>query len=364
MDVKNSAVETGEGRGIGEPVPGEGAETPKEIPARGWLQIVRRAWKEANADMVPLLAAGVAFFAFLSIFPALIATVLLYGLVADPAQVTSQVQSLAGVLPAAARTIITDQLANLTTASSAGLGFGLVLSVLLALWSASGGVGHMVSAVNTAYDEQESRGWVRRKMLSLALTIGAIVFFLVALGLVAVAPPVLDNVVTSSPLRLLLELVRWLLVLVAVTAALAVVYRWAPSRDAPKFRWVSVGALAATVLWLLVSIGFSVYVANFGKYAKTYGALAGVVVLLMWLWLTVYAVLLGAEVNAESEQQTAADTTEGAPEPMGERNAVKADSMPGQNDAGSNGIKGIHRPASPGSQPSNAAKRARDTAQR
>lgn len=155
--------------------------------------------------------------------------------------------------------------------------------------------------------------------------------------------------------------------LVAVTAALAVVYRWAPSRDAPKFRWVSVGALAATVLWLLVSIGFSVYVANFGKYAKTYGALAGVVVLLMWLWLTVYAVLLGAEVNAESEQQTAADTTEGAPEPMGERNAVKADSMPGQNDASSNGITGIHRPTSPTSptsQPSRTAKRARDTTQR
>jgi membrane protein len=349
MDVKNSEVEAGQGRDTGEPVPGEGAETPKEIPARGWLQIVRRAWKEANADMVPLLAAGVAFFAFLSIFPALIATVLLYGLVADPSQVTSQVQSLAGVLPAEARTIITDQLANLTTASSAGLGFGLVLSVLLALWSASGGVGHMVSAVNTAYDEQESRGWVKRKLLSLALTIGAILFVVIALGLVAVAPPVLNNVVTSTPLRLLLELARWLLVLVAVTAALAVIYRWAPSRDAPKFRWVSVGAFAATVLWLLVSIGFSLYVANFGKYAKTYGALAGVVVLLMWLWLTVYAVLLGAEVNAESEQQTAADTTKGAPEPMGERNAVKADSMPGQNDAGSDGIKGIHRAASPAS---------------
>lgn len=353
MDVGNAGVQAEQGRGAGESVPGVDAEAPKEIPARGWLQIVRRAWKEANADMVPLLAAGVAFFAFLSIFPALIATVLLYGLVADPAQVTSQVQSLAGVLPAEARTLITDQLQSLTQSSSAGLGFGLVVSVLLALWSASGGVGHMVSAVNTAYDERESRGWVRRKLLSLALTIGALVFFLVALGLVAVAPPLLNNLVSSTPLRLLLELLRWLLVLLAVAAALAVVYRWAPSRDAPKFRWVSVGAVAATVLWLLVSIGLSLYVANFGKYTKTYGALAGVVVLLMWLWLTGYAVLLGAEVNAESEQQTAADTTEGAPQPMGERNAVKADSIPGQDDADSDGIKGVDRQRS---------KRKRDTA--
>ncbi len=343
MDVGNVDVKAGERGAAGESVPGADAETPKEIPARGWLQIVRRAWKEANADMVPLLAAGVAFFAFLSIFPALIATVLLYGLVADPAQVTSQVQSLAGVLPAEARSLITDQLKSLTQTSSAGLGLGLVVSVLLALWSASGGVGHLVSAVNTAYDERESRGWVRRKLLSLALTIGALVFFLVALALVAVAPPLLNNLVSSTPLRLLLELIRWLLVIVAVAVALAVVYRWAPSRDAPKFRWVSVGAVAATVLWLLVSVGFSLYVANFGKYTKTYGALAGVVVLLMWLWLTVYAVLLGAEVNAESEQQTAADTTEGAPQPMGERDAVKADSMPGQDDAGSDGIKGVDR---------------------
>jgi membrane protein len=183
--------------------------------------------------------------------------------------------------------------------------------------------------VNVAYDEEDSRNPVKKRLLALALTLGAIVFVVVMLGLVAVVPALLQTVLGDSPvIKFTLSAGRWILLVVLVTAALAVLYRVAPDRDAPKIRWVSVGAAVATLLWLLASIGFSVYVSTFGNYAKTYGVFAGIIVLLFWLWITSYAVLLGAEINAEAEQQTVADTTTGPAEPLGERNAVKADSTP------------------------------------
>jgi membrane protein len=310
-------------------VPGEDAEKPSEVPARGWLQIVRRAWKEAKADQVPLLGAGVAFYAFMSIFPAMIALVLLYGLVADPAKIASQVKSFTGALPSDVQTLITNQLTTMASSKSHTLGISLVVAVLLALWSASSGVGNLMTAVNTAYDEEETRGFVKRKAIALLMTVGAIVFMIVVIGLVAVVPPLLTSHIDSSVLRMVLSVVRFVVLAGAVAAALAVVYRLSPSRDAPKMRWVSTGAIVATILWLVASIGFSLYVSHFGSYAKTYGALASVVVLLMWLWITSYAILLGAEINAEAEQQTAADTTKGPAQPIGTRGAVKADSTPG-----------------------------------
>jgi membrane protein len=207
------------------------------------------------------------------------------------------------------------------------LGISLVISVLIALWSASGGVGQLISAVNTAYDEEENRGFVKRKLLALGLTLSAIVFMVIMISLVAVAPALLD-LLPSGPVRWLIEVARWVLLVVLVAVALAVLYRVAPARDAPKMLWVSAGAGVATVLWVIASVGFTIYVSNFGSYGKTYGALAGVVVLLLWLWITCYAILLGAEINAESEEQTLSDTTKGEPQPIGQRGAVKADSTP------------------------------------
>jgi membrane protein len=198
--------------------------------------------------------------------------------------------------------------------------------VLTALWSASGGVGYLITAVNLAYDEEERRGFVRRKLLALGMTLGAIAFVLLAVVLFAAGAAIGENVPTA--VRIGLEAVRLVLAVVLIGVALAVTYRIAPSRDAPQLRWVSVGAVVATVIWLVASVGFSVYVETFGNYAKTYGSLAAVVVLMLWLWLTAYAVLLGAEINAESEQQTARDTTKGDPRPLGQRGAVKADSIP------------------------------------
>lgn len=307
-------------------VPGVEADKPSEIPAKGWWQVIRRAWAEAKADQVPLLAAGVAFFGFLSLFPAVVAAVLTYGLVADPAQIRNQVKDLAAAMPAAGRDLLLQQLDALTSAPRQGLGIGVAIAVVAALWSASGGVGYLLTAVDLAYDEEETRGFVRRKLLALGMTLGAIVFVLLAIGLFAAGAAIGNDVAT--PLRVVLEAARLLLAIVLITVALAVVYRLGPDRDAPRIRWVSTGAAVATIIWLAASIGFSIYVATFGNYAKTYGSLAAVVILMLWLWLTAYAVLLGAEINAEAEQQTARDTTRGEPRPLGKRNAVKADSVP------------------------------------
>ncbi len=309
-------------------VPGERASAPTQIPAKGWWQVVRRGWKEASEDQVPLLGAGVAFFGFLALFPALAAFTLIYGLVADPATISAQTQTLTASLPPEARTLLVGQLDQLASAPQQSLGWGLALAIVLALWSASGGVGNLITAVNIAYDEEKKRGFVKDKLLALGVTVGAVIFMALIVALMAGVPVVLGFLDVNGPLRWVIEVVRWLLLAALVMVALAVLYRVAPDRDAPKFRWVSAGAVTATVLWLVASAAFSLYVTFFGNYAKTYGALAGVVLLMLWLWLTSYAILLGAEINAESEEQTVKDTTSGPEQPLGRRGAVKADSTP------------------------------------
>lgn len=311
-----------------EELPGITAQSPTQIPWAGWKQIVKRSWAEHNADNMPIIAGGVAFFGFLAIFPALIASISIYGLVASPETVAEQVEGFSAQLPDEAATLITEQLTSITENSGGALTFGLITSILAALWSASGGVGNLVTAVNLAYDEVEARSFVKRKLLSLGLTFGAIAFVLVTLTLVAVVPAVLEELPLGVVGTVLAQVARWGLLLVVFAGSLAVLYRMAPDRDAPQMRWVSLGSLVVTLVWAAVSIGFSLYVNNFGSYDKTYGAIAGVIVLMLWLYLTCYLVLLGAEINAETEHQTAVDTTEGDPAPMGARGALVADTLP------------------------------------
>jgi membrane protein len=309
-------------------LPGIEAEKPSEIPWAGWKQIVKRAWAEHKADNMPIIAGGVAFFGFLSIFPALIALLSLYGLVATPETVARQVEDLSAQLPDAAAEIIEEQLNAIVANSGGALTLGLVVSILAALWSASGGVGNLITAINLAYDEVETRNFVKLKLMSLGLVLGSIVFVLVTFGLVAVVPAVLDALPLGVVGTILAQVIRWVLLLAVFAGALAVLYRVAPDRDAPRLRWVSLGAVVVTVVWAVVSVGFSLYVDNFGSYDKTYGAIAGVIVLMLWLYLTCYLVLLGAEINSEAEHQTAHDTTTGEPQPMGARDAKMADELP------------------------------------
>ena len=308
--------------------PGAKAHRPTGIPKAGWKQVAKRVWHETQIDQVPLLAAGVAFWGFISLFPALIAAVAVYGLVADPATVTEQADAITDALPADAGSLIVDQMREISTQSDDALSLSLLTSVVLALWTASAAVSNVMGAINTAYDEEETRGWLRRKAIALLLTLGAVAFVVVSVGLIAVAPLLLETFIADAATRTVLAVARWLGLVVAVMAGLALLYKVAPDRDDPRLTWVSVGSVVATAVWLVGSVGFSIYVDTFGRYSRTYGAVAGVAVLMLWMWITALIVLVGAEINAEAEQQTIRDTTVGEPQPMGERNAVKADSWP------------------------------------
>lgn len=244
---------------------GREAERPSQIPPRGWFAVLKRVKAEVKEDNVSLLAAGIAFYAMLAIFPAIIALVTIYGMVADPAQVESQVGGFAKSLPSGADQLITEQLTNVVNAGRQSLSIGLAVSLLAVLWSVSSGVQGLVKALNVVYDERETRGFVKLRGLSLLLTLGAIVVAVVALVLITVFPGVVDNLGLGQAGKLAASVVRWVVLALLVLVALAVVYRFAPDRANPRWRWVSGGAVVALVLWLLGSIGFSWYVDNFGN---------------------------------------------------------------------------------------------------
>jgi membrane protein len=309
---------------------GTRAEQPGQIPARGWLEIAKRVRRQVKEDQVALLAAGVAFYAILALAPALISVVTLYGLVADPAEVEQQMEPVIDALPEGASDILREQLTTIAEAPATGLSIGLVVSLALTLWAASSGMQGLIKAVNLAYDEPDRRGFVRLRALALAMTLCAIGFTVVAVGLIAVLPAVLGALGLGPAAAAALRWGRWPLLAVLAVIGLAAVYRYAPDRDKPRRRWVSWGAVIAGVLWLAGSALFSFYVSTFGSYNETYGSLAGVIVLLLWLWLSSFVVLLGAEINAEAEHQTVADTTDGPPQPMGVRDAHVADTTPGR----------------------------------
>jgi membrane protein len=292
------------------------------------VQILRRSLKEVGTDHLTLIAGGIAYTWFLALFPGIIAAVLIWGLVADPAQIERQLSDIAGALPQNAEPLITEQLKAATSQPGGGAGIAVAISIALALWSASAGMAGLVEATNIAYDEDENRNFFVKRGLALLLTAGFLLFLLIAVALVAVFPVVLDQFSGGVVVRVAAQVVRWVVLVLVAVVALALLYRLAPDRDAPQMKWLSLGAVVATVLWVLASIGFSLYVSNFSSYGDTYGSLAGVVVLLLWFWITALVVLLGAEINAESEAQTAHDTTKGEPQPMGQRGAVKADDSP------------------------------------
>jgi membrane protein len=312
---------------------GRQAGTPQEIPPRGWKDIAKRTLKEVKADQVTLLGAGVAFYSLLALFPAVIAGVSIYGLVANPATVQNQIDQLTRMLSPETATIIGTQLKQVTSGAGGALGLATVVGILTALWSASSGMKALITGVNLAYDETEGRKFVKLRGLSILLTLGAMLLMGVALALIVGFPAVADS--WPVALRWTASILRWVLLAALLIAALAVLYRFAPDRDQPKWTWVSWGSGIATALWILASIGFSIYANAFGNYNKTYGALAGVIILMFWLYLTAVIVLVGAELNTEMELQTARDTTKGPEQPMGERGGHAADHVAESPAAGS-----------------------------
>ena len=250
----------------------------------------------------------------------------IYGLVADPSDVQSTTEDALRAAPAEVRDLVSSQLDAVVESQPSGLRVGVIAGLALALWSASSGMKHLMGALTLAYDETEDRKFLRLRGLALALTIGAVVVLALTLAGI-LAPNALDDSGAVGTVRAVLLVVRWLVLAAVAMVALSLLYRWAPDRDAPRWRWASPGAVLATVVAVAASIGFSIYTANFGSYNETYGALGAVVVLMLWLYITAYAVILGAELNCELERQTVVDTTRGRARPLGERRAHAADTV-------------------------------------
>jgi membrane protein len=304
---------------------GRSADRPSALPAAGWRDILWRVWTQIGEDNVSIVAAGVAFYVMLALFPAITAFVSLFGLVADPAQVQAQFENLRGVIPDDGWRVLNDQLTAVASAQTSKLGISALIALVVALWSAGAGVRAMMTALNIAYHEHERRGFFRFYATAFLFTIGIALLGIVSLGVIVIVPLLLNLVDLGGITQVLVKLMPWLVLAGFVVVALGVLYRYGASRHEPKTRWVSWGATLATVLWIGASLVFSIYVSNFGSYNETYGALAAVMILLLWLWISAFIVLLGAELNAEMEHQTERDTTVGRPKPRGERGAYVAD---------------------------------------
>ena len=306
---------------------GHDATTPADIPARGWWDVAKRVAARFSANRLMTEAAGVTFFSLLAIFPALAALISLYGLIADPATVSDHLASLDGVMPGGGMDILKEQVHSLTSSPPKALGFGVLFGLATSLWSANAGVKALFDSLNVVNEEKEKRSFVRLTAVTLAFTLGALVFVVVAMAAVVVLPVALSALGLSGGSDLLLRLARWPLLLAAVALFLALVYRYGPSRERAKWRWVSWGSAFAAVSWVAASAGFSWYVSNFGSYNKTYGSLGAVVGFMTWIWISTIIVLVGGELNAELEHQTARDTTTGPEVAPGARGAAKADQV-------------------------------------
>ncbi|MEA2829516.1 MAG: rane protein [Bradyrhizobium sp.] len=305
---------------------GREADRRSDIPTRGWKEVLIQVWNNIGSHRVFTIAAAVTFYAILALFPAIAAFVALYGLFADPATISSHLNSLAGILPGGAIDVIGGEISRVAAQGSKSLGLTFVIGLLTALWSANAGVKAIFDALNMVYNEHESRGIIKLNLASLVFTTGAIVFLLVAIAAIVVFPIALGYLGLSGAAQLIVSIARWPVLLIVVGLALAVLYRFGPDRAKPRWRWVSWGSAFATVLWLAASIAFSYYAAHFGNYNKTYGSLGAVIGFMVWIWISMIVLLVGAEINAELEHQTAKDT--GTPKPIGRRRAQMADTVP------------------------------------
>ena len=273
------------------------------------------------------VAGGVAFYSLLALFPAIAAFVSLYGLFADSATVNNQLSMANGILPSGAVDVVRDQVNRVVQNNSAKLGFGFIVGFLLALWSANAGMKALIDALNVVYDEKEKRGIVKLNLMSLAFTLTGMASLLLAFGAVVAVPVVLNFIGLAGMSGSIFRMARWPVLLGLSIVGLAVMYRYAPSRREPRWQWISVGSLFAAIVWLIASVLFSWYVANFGSYNATYGSLGAAIGMMTWMWISAVIILLGAQINAEIEHQTAKDSTVGADKPLGARGAVMADTV-------------------------------------
>ncbi len=306
---------------------GRQANRPGQLPKAGWKDILTRTKEGMSRDHVTIVAAGVAFYGLLAIFPAIVATISLWALIFDTEQITRQIETVSHLLPEEAAGIIREQAQQASEGAGAGMSLAAAGGLLFAIYSASRGVDGFIEGLNIIYDEEENRGTLKRTALKLILTLGVILMTLVTLGVITAIPAIVTLIGLPDMIASLINLARWPLLMIVVMLAISVLYHFGPDRESPRWQWTSPGAFIAVLLWIAGSVAFSLYVRNFADYNETYGSLGAVIILLMWFWLSAFIVLMGAELNSEMEHQTERDTTVGSDRPMGERDAHVADTL-------------------------------------
>ena len=306
---------------------GRRATTPSEIPALGWKDILLRVYANLSKHRIMGLAAGMTYYSILAIFPAIAALVAVYGLFSDPSAIAKHLDQLGGFLPGGALEVARDQLTRVASKGSQTLGLTFLVGLGFSLWSANAAMKSLFDTLNIVHNEEEKRGIIKLNAISLLFTVGGVIFVVAALGSIVVVPVILDYVGLSQGGDLLLRAGRWPVMFLVLTFALAIIYRYGPSRETPRWRWITWGSAIAALLWLCISGLFSWYAASFGKFNETYGSLGAVIGFMTWLWISAIVILLGAEIDAEMEHQTVRDTTTGAPKPMGARGARMADTV-------------------------------------
>jgi membrane protein len=276
---------------------------PHRFSMRDWKQALVYLKESVTRDHLSIVAPGVAFYMMFGLVPALVALISIYGLIADPADVQQQFEGLEGAMPEQAHGLLTDQLSSIAAQQGAA-GIGAIASIIVALWAASRATLALMEGLNITYDTEERRGIIKRALVRLGLTLAAIVLAVSAIGMIVVLPPLFSALPLPEALNTVLALLRWPLLLVIGIVGLSLLYRFGPDRQQPEFQWLSWGGALAAILWVIASALFSLYVANFGSYDKTYGTFGAVIILLTWLLLSAYVILIGAEVDAAFERQT------------------------------------------------------------
>ena len=306
---------------------GRYSSNPLQIPWAGWKDILWRTYESTNDDRLLATAAGVVFFGLLAVFPAITALVSSYGLFADASTIGANLQTLALMLPEGSFQIVQDQIARVLAKGNASLGATFLFGLALALWSANAGVKAIIDALNVVNEEREKRSFVKLNLISLAFTTGGIAALLLMVSAVVAFPLALDHLGIAPDSKFIVSLARWPLLFAILLVALGLLYRFGPSRRPARWQWLSIGTVAAALLWIAGSSALSWYLSNFGEYDATYGSLGAAIGLMMWMWMSAIIVLCGAELNSEIEHQTALDSTVGRPKPLGARGAVMADTV-------------------------------------
>lgn len=306
---------------------GRGARGPSQIPPLGWADIAIRLWRSVGEDRVMLVAGGATFYLLLALFPALTAFVSAYGLVADASTVAQNLDNLAGLVPEAVLQLIGERLESLAGQDSGALSFGLVFGLLIAFWSANNGVKGLFEALNIAYGETEKRSFVWLNMVAFTFTLGSMLTVAVLISLIGIVPVLLRFLHIGDMAEWLMRILRWPLLIGVLGIGITCLYRYGPSRQPARWRWLTWGGVLATAAWIGVSVGFSFYLRNFADYEAIYGSLGAVIGFMMWTWISVIILIMGAELNAEMEHQTSVDSTTGKPQPIGERGAYMADTV-------------------------------------